>query len=68
MLLTLILLITFITWFFNKSVIVGLVLSFLDSQFILLISLIYNMFGKSQYKWKKVDEIRNFWVKDTFTE
>jgi cellulose synthase/poly-beta-1,6-N-acetylglucosamine synthase-like glycosyltransferase len=36
-------------------------LSFLNSQLALFMSLIYFVAGKSQSKWKKVDEVRRLW-------
>jgi len=37
------------------------ILTFLDSQFILLIALLYHLTGKSQHKWEKVPEIGKLW-------
>jgi len=47
-----------------KTSIVNLPLSFFSSQFILLLSLIYQMLGKSQHKWAKVTEVRGLWRKE----
>lgn len=49
----------------TKKSIVNLPLSFLNSQFILLLSLIYQMLGKSQHKWTKVAAVRGLWRKET---
>ncbi len=38
--------------------------SFLNSQFILLVSLVCYALGKPQHKWKKVIEVRELWKKD----
>lgn len=40
---------------------VSCLLSFLSSQLALFVSLIYFVAGKSQSKWKKVDEVRTLW-------
>jgi len=40
---------------------VSCLLSFLNSQLTLFMSLIYFVAGKSQSKWKKVDEMRRLW-------
>jgi cellulose synthase/poly-beta-1,6-N-acetylglucosamine synthase-like glycosyltransferase len=37
------------------------ILTFLDSQLILLIALFYHLTGKSQHKWEKVPEIGKLW-------
>ena len=37
------------------------ILSFLSSQFTLLVSIGYLLTGKSQHKWPKIDEIRQLW-------
>jgi cellulose synthase/poly-beta-1,6-N-acetylglucosamine synthase-like glycosyltransferase len=44
-----------------KPCMVNLPLSFLNSQSILLISLIFQMLGRSQHKWAKVTEVRRLW-------
>jgi cellulose synthase/poly-beta-1,6-N-acetylglucosamine synthase-like glycosyltransferase len=46
-----------------KTYIVNLPLSFLNSQFILLLSLICQLLGRSQHKWVKVTEVRGLWRK-----
>lgn len=48
----------------TKTCVVNLPLSFLNSQFILLLSLIYQMLGRSQHKWAKVTEVRKLWRKE----
>jgi len=40
------------------------ILTFLNSQFILLLSLMCHIFGKSQHKLAKVTEIRRLWEQD----
>lgn len=50
----------------TKISIVSLPLSFLNSQSILLLSLMYQMLGKSQHKWAKVTEVRKLWTKEAF--
>jgi cellulose synthase/poly-beta-1,6-N-acetylglucosamine synthase-like glycosyltransferase len=47
-----------------KRHIVNLPLSFLNSQFILLLSLICQILGKSQHKWAKVTAVRRLWRKE----
>ncbi|UCC33965.1 MAG: glycosyltransferase [Candidatus Bathyarchaeota archaeon] len=47
-----------------KGFVANLPLSFLNSQLILLVSLVYQMLGRSQHKWAKVDEIRKLWKND----
>ena len=44
--------------YIKKIVIIEILLSFLNSQLTLLISLIYHILGITQYKWKKIDEVR----------
>jgi cellulose synthase/poly-beta-1,6-N-acetylglucosamine synthase-like glycosyltransferase len=39
------------------------ILTFIDSQFILLVALLYHLSGKSQHKWKKTPEIGKLWKK-----
>lgn len=43
---------------FRKVNIASFLLSFIYSQLILLVSLLYSAIGKSQYKWKKIDDVR----------
>lgn len=45
----------------TKTSVVNLPLSFLNSQFILLLSLLYQMLGRSQHKWAKVTAVRELW-------
>lgn len=40
---------------------VSCLFSFINSQLTLFMSLIYFVAGKSQGKWKKVDEVRKLW-------
>jgi len=40
---------------------VSLAVSFLNSQFILLVALFYQLAGKHQHKWQKIEEIRELW-------
>lgn len=47
---------------------VNFILTFLDSQFILFLSLICHILGKSQHKWTKVTEIRRLWRKGNLSE
>lgn len=42
----------------SKVSFVNFLLNFLSSQFILLVSVVYQLVGSSQHKWKKVDEVR----------
>jgi cellulose synthase/poly-beta-1,6-N-acetylglucosamine synthase-like glycosyltransferase len=44
-----------------KTDMAGFLSSFLDSQFILFVSLIFHAFGKSQHKWTKISEVRKLW-------
>ena len=44
------------------------ILTFLDSQFILLLSLMCHIFGISQHKWTKVTEIRRLWKQNAVSE
>lgn len=46
---------------FKRIDAVSYLLSFLSSQLALFVSLIYFVAGKSQSKWKKVDEVRMLW-------
>lgn len=46
-----------------KIDITGFFFSFLDSQFILLLSLAFHALGKSQHKWTKISEVRELWKK-----
>lgn len=55
--------VSFVALTIMKTNLVSFLLSFLNSQFILLLSLIYHIFGKSQHKWRKVSEIRELWRK-----
>jgi len=41
------------------------ILTFLDSQFTLLFSILYHALGKSQHKWEKVKETRGLWKDKT---
>ena len=51
----------------TKVDVLNIALSFLNSQMILLTSLIYQLVGKKQHKWKKVIEIRELWKTDVRT-
>lgn len=42
-----------------------LIFSFLQSQFILLISLFNHLLGRSQHKWGKIEEVRELWRKES---
>jgi cellulose synthase/poly-beta-1,6-N-acetylglucosamine synthase-like glycosyltransferase len=46
-----------------KMDVIGFFSSFLDSQFVLLVSLVFHAFGKSQHKWTKISEVRELWKK-----
>lgn len=45
----------------SKINVVNFAISFLDCQFILLASLFYQLTGRRQYKWQKIEEIRDRW-------
>ncbi len=45
----------------RKINVVNFAASFLSSQFILLVALFYQLSGKRQHKWRKIDEIRELW-------
>lgn len=54
----------FIVLTLMKLDIIGFFSSFLDSQFVLLVSLVYYASGKSQHKWMKISEVRELWKKE----
>lgn len=45
----------------RKINVVNFAVSFLNSQFILLVSLFYQLTGRRQHKWQKIEEIRELW-------
>ena len=45
----------------RKINVVNFTISFLNSQFILLVALFYQLAGKRQHKWRKIEEIRELW-------
>lgn len=51
-----------------KVNVANFIITFLNSQFILLLSLMCHIFGKSQHKWTKVTEIRRLWRQDAVSE
>jgi len=53
----------FVALIIMKISVVSFISNFLDSQFILLLSLIYHILGKSQHKWRKISEIRGIMKK-----
>jgi len=47
-----------------KMSLIHLIFSFLQSQFILFISLLNHLLGRSQHKWGKIEEVRELWKKE----
>ncbi len=41
--------------------VISFLVSFLNSQFILLVALFYQLIGRRQHKWRKIEEIRALW-------
>jgi len=58
--------ISFVILTLTRIGITNFILSFFNSQFILLASLMYHVTGKSQHRWRKVDEIRELWRSEKF--
>ena len=56
---------SFVALTIMKIHVLNFILSFLNSQFILVLSLICHMFGRSEYKWRKISEIRGLLRKET---
>jgi hypothetical protein len=55
---------SFVILISTKMSLIHLVFSFLQSQFILVISLWNHLLGRSQHKWGKIEEVRDLWKKE----